>query len=133
VIASSYPFLDVMWTILVFFAWLIWFWLLITVFGDVFRRRDLSGWGKAAWIIFVIVLPYLGVLIYFIAEHDGMAERNEKQMEQSKAQVDDYVRSVSATSDPAEQIAKGKKLLDDGAITPSEFDALKQKALAQAT
>jgi hypothetical protein len=130
-IASSYPFLDVMWTMLVFFAWVIWFWLLITVFGDVFRRRDLSGWGKAAWIIFVIVLPYLGVLVYLIAQHDGMAERNVKQVQQSKEQMDDYVRSVSAASDPAEQIAKGKKLLDEGAITPAEFDALKQKALAQ--
>ena len=129
-IASSYPFLDVMWTLLVFFAWVIWFWLLITVFGDLFRRTDLSGWGKAGWIIFVIVLPYVGVLIYLIAQHDGMAERNAKQMEQSKAQMDDYVRSVSATSDPAEQIAKGKKLLDEGAITSAEFDALKQKALA---
>ena len=120
-----------MWTMLVFFAWVIWFWLLITVFADVFRRRDISGWGKAAWIIFVIVLPYLGVLIYLIAQHDGMAERNVKQVQQSKEQMDDYVRSVSAASDPAEQIAKGKKLLDDGAITPTEFDALKQKALAQ--
>jgi hypothetical protein len=133
VIASSYPFLDVMWTMLVFFAWVIWFWLLITVFGDVFRRRDISGWGKAAWLIFVIVLPYLGVFIYLIAEHDGMAERNEKQMQKSKAQMDDYVKSVAATSDPAEQIAKGKKLLDDGAISPAEFDALKQKALAPAS
>jgi hypothetical protein len=133
VVASSYTFLDVMWTMLVFFAWVIWFWLLITVFGDVFRRTDLSGWGKAGWIIFVIVLPYLGVLIYLIAEHDGMAERNTKQMQQSQAQMDDYVRSVSAASDPAEQIAKGKKLLDEGAITATEFDALKQKALAQAS
>ena len=130
-IASSYPFLDVMWTLLVFFAWVIWFWLLITVFADVFRRRDISGWGKAAWIIFVIVLPYLGVLVYLIAEHEGMAERNVKQVQQSKEQMDEYVRSVSAASDPAEQIAKGKKLLDEGAITPTEFDALKQKALAQ--
>jgi hypothetical protein len=122
-----------MWTMLVFFAWVIWFWLLITAFGDVFRRHDLSGFGKTAWIIFMIVLPYLGVFVYLIAEHDGMAERNTKQVEQSKAQMDDYVRSVSATSDPAEQIAKGKKLLDDGAITSAEFDALKQKALAQAS
>jgi hypothetical protein len=117
----------------VFFAWLIWFWLLITVFGDLFRRRDLSGWAKAAWIIFVIVLPYVGVLIYLIAQHDGMEERSAKQVEQSKAQMDDYVRSVSTASDPAEQIAKGKKLLDDGAITSAEFDALKQKALAPAS
>jgi hypothetical protein len=130
VIAASYPFLDVMWTLLVFFAWVIWFYLLITVFGDLFRRHDLSGWAKAAWIIFVIVLPYVGVLIYLIAEHDGMAERNTKQLQQSQAQMDDYVRSVAAKSDPADQIAKGKQLLDQGAISQAEYDALKQKALA---
>jgi hypothetical protein len=131
VIATSYPFLDVMWTLLVFFAWVIWFYLLITVFGDLFRRHDLSGWAKAAWIIFVIVLPYLGVLVYLIAEHEGMAERSAKQLQQSQAQIDDYVRSVAAKSDPADQIAKGKQLLDQGAISQAEYDALKQKALAQ--
>jgi hypothetical protein len=120
-----------MWTLLVFFAWVIWFYLLITVFGDLFRRHDLSGWAKAAWIIFVIVLPYVGVLIYLIAEHDGMAERNTKQLQQSQAQMDDYVRSVAAKSDPADQIAKGKQLLDQGAISQAEYDALKQKALAE--
>jgi phospholipase D-like protein len=131
VVASSYPFLDVMWTMLVFFGWVIWFWLLITAFGDVFRRRDLSGLGKTGWIILMIVLPYLGVFIYLITQHDGMAERNVQQMQQSKAEMDDYVRSVSASSDPAEQIAKGKALLDQGAISQAEFDTLKQKALAQ--
>src|SRR4029453_9757060 len=75
VIGADYPFLDVLWTIIIIFAWVIWFWLLITVFADLFRRRDISGWAKAAWIIFVIILPYLGVLIYLIAQHDGMAER----------------------------------------------------------
>ena len=130
-IATSYPFLDVMWTLLVFFAWVIWFYLLITVFGDLFRRHDLSGWAKAAWIIFVIVLPYLGVLVYLIAEHEGMAERSAKQLQQSQAQIDDYVRSVAAKSDPADQIAKGKQLLDQGAISQAEYDALKQKALAE--
>jgi hypothetical protein len=133
VVASSYPFLDVMWTMLVFFAWLIWFWLLITVFGDIFRRRDLSGLGKAAWIVFVIVLPYIGVLIYMIAQHEGMEQRNMAQVQQSKEQMDDYVRSVASSTDPAEQIAKGKSLLDQGAITQAEFDTLKQKALAQAS
>jgi hypothetical protein len=129
-IATSYPFLDVMWTLLVFFAWVIWFYLLITVFGDLFRRHDLSGWAKAGWIIFAIVLPYLGVFVYLIAEHDGMAERSAKQLQQSQAQMDDYVRSVAAKSDPADQIAKGKQLLDQGAISQAEYDALKQKALA---
>lgn len=130
VVASSYTFLDVMWTMLVFFAWIIWFWLLITVFADLFRRHDLSGWMKTFWIIFVIVLPYLGVFVYLIAESKGMAERNVKQAQAAQSQMDDYVRSVAASGDPAEQIAKAKSLLDNGTITQAEFDALKAKALA---
>jgi hypothetical protein len=119
-----------MWTMLVFFAWVIWFWLLITVFADLFRRQDTSGWSKALWIIFVIVLPYLGVLVYLIAEHDGMAKRNLAQMQQAQQQTDSYIKSVATSADPAEQIAKGKQLLDTGAITQAEFDSLKSKALA---
>ncbi|HEY6835336.1 MAG TPA: SHOCT domain-containing protein [Gaiellaceae bacterium] len=129
-LASSYPFLDVMWTMLVFFAWVIWFWLLITVFADLFRRHDTSGWMKAVWIIFVIIVPFLGVLVYLIAESKGMAERNVKDVQQAQAQTDDYIRSVAAQSDPAEQIAKAKQLLDSGAISNAEYDAIKQKALA---
>jgi hypothetical protein len=129
-LASSYPFLDVMWTMLVFFAWVIWFWLLITVFSDVFRRHDTSGGMKVLWIVFVIVLPYLGVFIYLLAEHKGMAERQAKDVQAQQSQLDDYVKSVAAQSDPAEQIAKGKQLLDSGAINQAEFDAIKQKALA---
>ena len=127
---ATYTFLDVMWTMLVFFAWVIWFWLLITVFADLFRRQDTSGWSKALWIIFVIVLPYLGVLVYLIAEHDGMAKRNMAQMQQAQQQTDSYIKSVATSADPAEQIAKGKQLLDTGAITQAEFDSLKAKALA---
>lgn len=127
---SSYTFLDFLWDALVIFAWVIWFWLLITVFADLFRRHDLSGWTKAAWVIFVIVLPYFGVLIYLIAEHKGMAERNTQSAQASQQQFDQYVQSVAAQSDPSEQIARAKKLLDDGAITQAEFDRLKQKALA---
>jgi phospholipase D-like protein/putative oligomerization/nucleic acid binding protein len=126
--ASNYPFLDVMWTMLVFFAWVIWFWLLITVLMDVFRRHDASGWAKAGWVIFVIILPFLGVLIYLIVESKGMAERNMAAAQTAQAQTDDYIRSV-AGSDPATQIAQAKELLDSGAISASEYDALKQKAL----
>ena len=131
-LASSYPFLSVMWTLLVIFAWVIWFWLLITVFADIFRRHDISGWVKALWIIFVIILPFLGVLIYLIAESKGMAERNQKQAQAAQADFDSYVKNVAAQSDPTEQIAKGKQLLDSGAITQAEFDALKAKALGTA-
>jgi Phospholipase_D-nuclease N-terminal/Short C-terminal domain len=129
-VASSYPFLSVMWTMLVFFAWVIWFWLLITVFIDVFRRHDIGGGMKVLWVIFVIVLPYLGVLVYLFAEHKGMADRNMQRVQAEQAQMDSYVQSVAAQSDPAEQIAKAKGLLDSGSITQAEFDQLKQKALA---
>ena len=129
-LAADYPFLDVMWTMLVFFAWVIWFWLLITVFADLFRRHDASGWVKAAWIIFVILIPYFGVLIYLIVEHKGMTERSMAQAQQAQAQMDDYVKSVASQSDPTEQIAKAKQLLDTGAISQAEYDSLKTKALS---
>jgi Phospholipase_D-nuclease N-terminal len=128
-IATSYPFLEVFWTMLIFFAFFIWIWILFTVFADLFRRDDISGWGKAAWIIFVIVLPYLGVFAYLIAEHKGMTERTIQQQEAAKSQMDQYVRSV-ARSDPTEQIAKGEELLKQGTISQAEFDQIKQRALA---
>ena len=128
-VASSYPFLNIVWSMIIFFAFVIWIWLLITVFADIFRRRDIGGGMKAIWIIFVIVLPYLGVLIYLIAEHNGMADRSEAQMKQIKSQQDAYIQSVAGSS-PADQIAQAKALLDSGTITQAEFDAMKAKALA---
>jgi Phospholipase_D-nuclease N-terminal/Short C-terminal domain len=129
-VLASYPFLSGFWYLLLFFFWVIWFWLLITVFADLFRRRDISGWGKAAWIVFVIVLPYLGVFVYLIAQHEGMADRSVREARASQQQFDDYVQTVAARSDPAEQIARAKQLLADGTITQAEFDQIKQKALA---
>ena len=129
-IAADYPFLDVFWTLLVFFAWVIWFWLLITVFTDLFRRHDVSGWGKAAWSLFVIVLPYLGVFVYLIANGKGMAERRAGEREASRASFDSYVREVAANGGPADQIDKAKRLLDSGTITEAEFEQVKRKALA---
>jgi len=130
VIGADYPFLDVLWTMIVIFAWVIWFWLLITVFGDLFRRRDISGWGKTAWIIFVIVLPYVGVFVYLIAQHQGMADRNLEQAQAAQSQFDDYVKGVAATSGPSGEIEKAKQLLDSGAISQAEYDSLKAKALS---
>src|SRR4051794_27400223 len=118
-----------MWTMLVFFGWVIWFWLLITIFSDLFRRHDISGWVKVLWSIFVIITPFLGVFVYLIAESKGMAERNAKAVEGARTQTDDYIRSVATQGDPAAQIAQAKQLLDSGAINAQEFDALKQKAL----
>jgi uncharacterized membrane protein YcjF (UPF0283 family) len=129
-IAADYPFLDVFWTMIIFFAWVAWIWILILILSDVFRRRDTSGWGKAAWVVFLIVLPFLGVLVYLIANHDGMAERNAEQAKAQRAQMDDYVRSVATEGGPAAEIDKAKQLLDSGAITQPEFEALKAKALA---
>jgi hypothetical protein len=127
-LAADYPFLDVLWTMLVIFAWVIWFWLLITIFADVFRRHDLSGFGKAAWLIFVIVLPFLGVFVYLISQHQGMADRNVKQIQTQQAQLDEHIRSVAGGA--AAEIEKAKSLLDSGAITQAEFDSIKAKALA---
>ena len=127
---AAYSFGDVMWSMFVFFLWILWFWLLFTVFADLFRRHDVSGWGKAGWCVFVILLPFLGVFVYLIAEGKGMAERNVKQAQAQQAQMDSYVRSVASTGDTSAQIAKGKELLDSGAITQAEFDQLKAKALA---
>ena len=128
-LASDYPFLDVMWTMLMFFLWVLWFWLLFTVFGDIFRRRDLSGWGKTGWLIFTIVLPYLGVFVYLISQGAGMAERNVERSLAQREQLDDYVRETAGGGAAAE-IERAKKLLDNGAVTQAEYDAIKQKALA---
>jgi hypothetical protein len=130
VLAADYPFLDVVWTMLVFFAWIIWFWLLITVLADVFRRPDLSGMGKVGWTLFVIFLPLLGVLIYLGTQSQHMAERNVRDAQAAQAQMDDYVRSVADSGGAAAEIERAKKLLDSGAISQAEFDAVKQKALA---
>ncbi len=127
---AAYSFGDVMWSMFVFFLWILWFWLLFTVFADLFRRHDVSGWGKAGWCVFVIVLPFLGVFVYLIAEGKGMAERNVKQVQAQQSAMDSYVRSVASTGDASAQIAQGKQLLDSGAITQAEFDQLKAKALA---
>ena len=125
---ADYPFLDVMWTMLVFFLWVAWFWILFDVWGDIFRRRDLSGLGKTGWFIFTLVLPFLGVFIYVISQNDGMNQRNLERAQAQRAQMDDYVRSTAGGGAAAE-IEKAKQLLDSGALTQSEFDALKQKAL----
>ena len=131
-IAADYPFLDVLWTLLIFFAWVIWFWLLITVFADIFRRGDIGGGAKTLWVIFVIVLPFLGVFIYLLTQNDGMTERNQKQMERAQSQSEAYIRSVAGSGGgAAAEIEKAKGLLDSGAITQAEYDAIKQKALAQ--
>ena len=101
-IAADYPFIDVFWSMLVFFLWVAWLLVLFRVFADIFRRTDTSGWGKAAWCVFVIVLPFLGVLVYLIAEGQNMAQRDVQQSQTAKAEMDAYIRSVAASQPPAE-------------------------------
>jgi hypothetical protein len=129
---TSYPpFFSVLWTMAMFFAWIIWFWLLVTVFSDLFRRHDAGGGTKVLWMIFVIILPYLGVFIYLVANHDGMTKRAEQQQAAAQKRFDDQIRSATSSSAAAD-IDKAKQLLDSGAITQAEFDTLKAKALASA-
>ena len=131
VLAYDYPFLDVFWSILVFFVWVAWFLLLFRVIGDIFIRRDIGGGTKVLWIIFVIILPFLGVFIYLVANNDGMTQRTIERAQAQRQQMDDYVRTTAGgAGGAAAEIDKAKQLLDSGAITQAEFEAIKQKALA---
>jgi hypothetical protein len=127
-IAADYPFLDIVGTMIIFFAWVIFIWIAITVLGDVFRRHDIGGFHKAVWVVAVIALPYLGVLIYLVGNHDGMRERSLKAVEAQQEAFDEYVRERAGGS--AGEIATAKKLLDAGTLTQAEFDAIKAKAVA---
>jgi len=128
-VSTGYPFLDVFFTILIFFAWVIYIWVAVTVLIDVFRRDDLSGWGKAGWTIVVVVLEWIGVLIYLIFNHTGMAERQAKRERAAQAQVHDYIRAAAGTGGPAAEIERAKALLDSGAISQTEFEHIKAQAL----
>ena len=126
----DWSFLDVFWAMCIFFAWVFWFWLLITVFGDLFRRHDISGGTKVLWTAFVIFLPFLGVFVYLISQGQGMAERRVADVQAAQSQFDAQVRAAAGAGGPAAEIDKAKQLLDSGAISQSEFDAIKAKALS---
>lgn len=123
---------QVFWSFLWFFLWIIWLWLLIVVFTDIFRSPDLSGWSKALWTIFVIVLPYLGVLVYFIARGHKMSEHAVQQAQAQEAQMRSYVQSVagSSTTSTADELARLAELRDKGTLSPEEFAQAKAKLLA---
>ena len=127
--ATDYPFLDILWSMMIFFAWVVWIWMMVTILSDVFRRRDIGGWSKAAWTVFLIVLPFLGTLVYLIAEGKQMTERRIRDVQVSQANFDDYVRSVASDGGSAGEIERAKALLDSGAINTAEFEQLKAKAL----
>jgi Short C-terminal domain len=131
---GGYPLLELFWTMLIFFGFVMWIWLVIVVFGDLFRRRDIGGWSKAAWTVFLIVLPYIAVLGYLIVEGRAMGERRREEAAEARAEFEGYVRTVAGDGHrgPADEIATAKRLLEQGEITRDEYETLKQKALGQA-
>lgn len=138
-LAYDYPLLSVMWSMLVFFGFVLFFWLLITVYMDLFRRDDVSGWGKFGWVALTIVLPFLGVFVYLIAQGRGMTEREAARRVEAQRQMDSYIRSVatpgtggagSGAGSSVDELAKAKALLDSGAISQAEYETMKRKVLA---
>ncbi|MFJ8012696.1 SHOCT domain-containing protein [Streptomyces sp. NPDC096339] len=130
---DDYPLLNLFWTMLWLFLWVLWFFLLFKIITDIFRDHSMSGWGKAGWLIFVIILPFLGVFIYLIARGKSMAERDAKQMKESEAAFQDYVRKTAGTGGgggSADELHKLAALKDKGDITQEEFDRAKAKLLA---
>jgi hypothetical protein len=129
VLAADYPFMDVFWTMILFFSWVIWIWLMVMLLSDVFRR-DISGWAKAGWCVFLIVLPFIGVLTYMIAHGKGMTERRVRDQQVAQASFDDYVRTVAKDGGSTGEIERARQLLESGTIDQGEFERLKAKALA---
>jgi len=129
---SSYPLLNVFWSMLYFFLWIIWIWILIMVFIDIFRSRDLSGWGKALWFLFVLFIPLIGVLVYLIARGGKMQQHAARDAQQQDQQFRQYVQEASASSpaSTADQLSKLAELRDRGVISAEEFDREKAKVLA---
>src|SRR4051812_8485246 len=129
--AADYPFLNILWSMILFFAWVAWIWVLVMIITDLFRRHDASGWVKALWVVVLIFVPFLGVLVYLLVNSSGMAQRTARQTQADQEQFAGYVQSVAGTSGgAAQEIEKAKALLDSGAITEAEYGALKAKALA---
>jgi hypothetical protein len=126
------PLFDLFWTMLWLFLFILWIWLLISLFSDIFRRDDLSGWGKAGWVLFLIVLPLLGSLIYLIANGDDMAQRQVRDAKAMQKAQEDYIRTVAGSGgvSAADELAKLAALHDSGRLTDQEFAAQKAKLLA---
>jgi ABC-type multidrug transport system fused ATPase/permease subunit len=128
--ATDYPILGVMWSLFLIFGLVVFFWLLFDVFGDLFRRQDLGGGQKTLWTIFVLFLPFLGAFTYLILNGRDMADRKARAAARERQRTEEYIRSVAADSTTGtEEVARGKQLLDSGAITSEEFDAIKRRAL----
>jgi ABC-type multidrug transport system fused ATPase/permease subunit len=129
-IAYTYPLADLFGTMLGIFVFLIWFWLLVIIFGDIFRSKDMSGGVKALWVLFVIILPFLGILVYLIARGGKMHERAEQAAQQQQQAFDAYVKETAGGGNSVDQLAKLADLKQQGAITDAEFEAQKAKILS---
>ena len=129
--AADYPFMDILWSMLIFMGFIMWFWLAIACFGDIFRRRDTGGFAKTLWIIFIIFIPLFGVLLYLIVYHNSIAERSAKEQAAYEKAFDQRVKSAAGTGGPASEIDTAKALLDAGTISQAEFDKIKADALAK--
>src|SRR5262249_12770717 len=129
---SSYPLLNVFWSMFIFFLWVIWIWILVVVFIDICRGQDLSGWARALWFVFVLFIPLIGVLVYLIARGSKMQERSARQAQQQDAEFRRYVQQATAESpsNAADQLAKLADLRDRGVISAEEFEREKAKVLA---
>jgi ABC-type multidrug transport system fused ATPase/permease subunit len=127
---SSYPLLGVFWSMLEFFLWVIWIWILIMVFIDIFRSRDLSGGAKALWFLFVLFIPLIGVLVYLIARGSKMHERAVRQAQQQDQQLRAYVQDAAGSQSSADQLGKLADLRDKGVISAEEFEREKAKVLS---
>lgn len=131
VIAADYPFMDVLWSMIIFFVWVAWIWTLVMIITDLFRRHDTSGWAKAAWVVLLIVLPFIGVLAYLIVNGHGMGQRSAERAQAAQSQFNEYVQSVAKEGGgSASELEKAKGLLDSGALTQAEYDSLKAKLIA---
>ena len=126
----SYPLLGAFWTIFEIFLWVIWIWILIYVFIDIFRSHDLSGWAKALWFLFVLLIPLIGVLVYLIVRGGKMQERAVQQAQQQDQEARSYIQQVAGSPSPADQLSKLADLRDRGVITAQEFEQEKAKILA---
>ncbi len=128
--AAAYPFLNILWSTLVFVGFVMWIFIAISIFSDLFRRHDIGGFTKAIWIVLIIFLPLLGTLVYLIVNSRGMAERQQKNAQAAQAAFDQHIREAAGAGGPAGEIDTAQKLLAAGTISQAEFDAIKAKALA---
>ena len=129
-LVADYTFIDFFWSLFALSLWVIWFWFLFMIWGDILRRGDISGWAKTLWFVFTIVTPFLGIFVYLITQNEGIKERGLTRAQRDRSDYAEYVRDTAGSGGGAAEIERGQALLDRGVITQAEFDVLKTNALA---